>query len=170
MSEAKSQRAYRLLLSIAHEHGDHSPSIRIAAGLIVDAAGRCLLVRKRGTTTFMQAGGKIEPHESAAQALAREIGEELGLRLEPGLPEYLGAFTAMTANETGHMVDAECFYIRADLLGANLDVSPAAEIEEIAWVAAHEALCDVSLPLAPLTRDHLLPIARQRSQSRTAAD
>jgi hypothetical protein len=28
------------------------PSIRIAAGLIVDHAGRVLLVRKRGTTTF----------------------------------------------------------------------------------------------------------------------
>jgi 8-oxo-dGTP diphosphatase len=38
-------------------------------------------------------------------------------------------------------------------------VSPAAEIEEIAWVEPH----DVSLPLAPLTRDHLLPIARQRT-------
>ena len=36
------------------------PSIRIAAGLIVDRAGRVLLVRKRGTKTFMQAGGKIE--------------------------------------------------------------------------------------------------------------
>ena len=60
------------------------PSIRIAAGLIVDAAGRCLLVRKRGTTTFMQAGGKIEPHESAAQALAREIGESSAFALSPG--------------------------------------------------------------------------------------
>jgi len=81
------------------------PSIRIAAGLIVDAAGCCLLVRKRGTTTFMQAGGKIEPHESAAQALAREIGEELGLRLPPHLPEYLGAFTAIAANETDSLGD-----------------------------------------------------------------
>jgi 8-oxo-dGTP pyrophosphatase MutT (NUDIX family) len=135
-----------------------SASIRIAAGLIVDSAGRCLLVRKRGTTTFMQAGGKIEPHESAAQALAREIGEELSLHLEPHQPEYLGAFTAVAANETDRMVEAECFYINADWLGADLDVSPAAEIEEIAWVAPH----DVSLPLAPLTRDHLLPIARQR--------
>jgi 8-oxo-dGTP diphosphatase len=105
----------------------------------------------------MQAGGKIEPHQSAAQALAREIGEELGLGLKPDRAEYLGAFTAVAANETGRMVDAECFYISADLLGA-LDVSPAAEIEEIAWVVPH----DVSLPLAPLTRDHLLPIARQR--------
>ena len=136
----------------------NAPVIRIAAALIEDDRGRLLLVRKAGTRAFMQAGGKIEPHESAAQALAREIEEELGLRLPPGRPEYLGAFTAPAANETGRMVDAECFYISADWLGADRSVTPAAEIEEIAWVAPH----DVSLPLAPLTRDHLLPIARQR--------
>src|SRR4051794_12927850 len=105
-----------------------SPSIRIAPGLIVDTAGPRLLARKRGTTAFMQAGGKIEPHESAAQALAREIGEELGLRLEPHQPEYLGAFSAPAAHETSRMVEAECFYIAAEQFGANLDVSPAAEI------------------------------------------
>ncbi len=129
------------------------PFIRIAAGLIVDGAGRVLLVRKRGTQTFMQAGGKIEPHESPYDALARELEEELGLRLDPRTPEYLGEFVAPAANELQRLVKAACFYIRADLA-----VSPAAEIEEIAWIAPS----DVSLPLAPLTRDHLLPIARQR--------
>jgi 8-oxo-dGTP pyrophosphatase MutT (NUDIX family) len=126
----------------------HLPAIRIAAGLIVDTAGRVLLVRKRGTQTFMQAGGKIEPHESPSQALLRELHEELGLSLEPDAPEYLGEFTAPAANETQYLV-------RADLA-----VSPAAEIEEAIWIAP----ADVSLPLAPLTRDHLLPIARQRLQ------
>jgi 8-oxo-dGTP diphosphatase len=129
------------------------PSIRIAAGLIVDGAGRVLLVRKRGTQTFMQAGGKIEPHESPAQALARELKEELGIRVAPYAPEYLGEFTAQAANETQHIVKAACFYIRADLI-----VKPAVEIEEAVWVAPS----DVSLPLAPLTRDCLLPIARER--------
>lgn len=129
------------------------PSIRIAAGLIVDTTGRVLLVRKRGTTAFMQAGGKIEPHESPAQALVRELEEELGLHIAPGAPEYLGEFTAQAANETGHTVNAACFYLRADF-----DVSPTREIEEAVWVAPDGA----GLPLAPLTRDHLLPIARQR--------
>ena len=129
------------------------PTIQIAAALIVDSAGRALLVRKRGTQTFMQAGGKIEPHESPAEALVREIEEELGIRIEPHVPEYLGAFTAQAANETDHIVKAEAFYIRADWA-----VSPAREIEEIVWVMPG----DDSLPLAPLTRDHLLPIARQK--------
>ena len=129
------------------------PFIRIAADLIVDGAGRVLLVRKRGTQTFMQAGGKIEPDESPYDALARELEEELGLRLDPQVPEYLGEFVAPAANELQCLVKAECFYIHA-----NLVVFPAAEIEEIAWIAPS----DVSRPLAPLTRDHLLPIARQR--------
>jgi 8-oxo-dGTP diphosphatase len=129
------------------------PSIRIAAGLIVDHTGRVLLVRKRGTQTFMQAGGKIEPHETPAQALARELEEELGIRVAPDAPEYLGEFTAQAANETDHIVTAACFYLRADF-----DVSPAREIEEVVWVAPDGA----NLPLAPLTRDHLLPLARQR--------
>src|SRR5262249_56055301 len=90
------------------------PSIHIAAGLIGDNAGRVLLVRKRGTTTFMQAGGKIEPDETPYDALARELEEELGLRLDPKVPEYLGAFTAVAANEPDRMVDAEVFYLRAD--------------------------------------------------------
>ena len=132
------------------------PHIHIAAGLIVDPAGRCLLVRKRGTHTFMQAGGKIEPHESPAQALARELEEELGIRVAPEAPEYLGEFTAQAANETRHTVNAACFYWRADF-----DVSPTRENEEAVWVAPDGA----GLPLAPLTRDHLLPIARQRLAS-----
>ena len=130
------------------------PTIQIAAALIVDSAGRALLVRKRGTQTFMQAGGKIEPHESPAEALVREIEEELGVRIAPNVPEYLGAFTAQAANETDHIVTAEAFYIRADWA-----VSPTREIEEIVWVTPG----DDSLPLAPLTRDHLLPIAKQLS-------
>jgi 8-oxo-dGTP pyrophosphatase MutT (NUDIX family) len=134
-------------------HPSSWPSIRIAAGLIVDRAGRVLLVRKRGTQTFMQAGGKIEPHETPVEALARELEEELGIRVAPDAPEYLGEFTAQAANETDHTVNAACFYLRADF-----DVSPTREIEEAVWVAPDGA----DLPLAPLTREHLLPIARQR--------
>src|SRR5262245_32265637 len=99
--------------------------IRIAAGLIVDRSGRVLLVRKRGTKAFMQAGGKIEPNESPSQALVREIEEELGFSVEPHAPEFLGEFTAQAANETGHTVSAACFYLRADF-----EVTPAREIEE----------------------------------------
>lgn len=122
--------------------------IRIAAALIEDEGGRLLLVRKRNTHAFMQAGGKIEPGEAPEAALARELQEELGQL--PGHLEPLGIFTAPAANEPGHQVEAHVY--RACMSG---ELQAAAEIEELCWVTTEEAEL---LPLAPLTRDHLLPL------------
>jgi len=124
--------------------------LRIAAPIVVNEQGQTLLVRKRGTTAFMQAGGKIGPGENAAAALAREIGEELGCTVASSRP--LGRFRAPAAHEEGWTVEADLFGVT--LSGA---VSPAAEIEEILWRAPDET---DGLTLAPLTRDHVLPLAR----------
>ena len=123
--------------------------ILIAAALLLDPQGRTLLVRKRGTVFFMQPGGKIEPHEQPVQALARELEEELGVRIEPGQATYLGAFAAPAANEPGFEVRCELFEVMFDG-----PVQPAAEIEEAVWVDAEQAQ---ALQLAPLTRDWVLP-------------
>jgi 8-oxo-dGTP diphosphatase len=123
--------------------------IRIAAAVILDACGKTLLVRKQGTKAFMQAGGKIGPHESPAEALAREIGEELGCGLA-GAPRPLGRFRAPAANEPGWIVEAELFAV--ELVG---EICPAAEIEAAIW---HDPDDFVSVTLAPLTRNHVLPL------------
>lgn len=127
--------------------------IRIAAALLIDPQGRTLLVRKRGTQAFMQPGGKIDAGESPVQALVRELHEELGLRVDPDQTVHLGQFSAPAANEPGFEVRAELF--RVDSAEA---VAPAAEIEEVRWLAADQA---VALELAPLTRDLILPLYRQ---------
>jgi 8-oxo-dGTP pyrophosphatase MutT (NUDIX family) len=67
-------------------------SIRIAAAVIRDRHDRILLVRKRGTTAFMQPGGKIHPNEDALGALARELHEELGCSIRPATARFLGRF------------------------------------------------------------------------------
>ncbi|WP_263261877.1 NUDIX domain-containing protein [Pseudomonas sp. RIT-PI-S] len=123
--------------------------IVIAAALLLDAQGRTLLVRKRGTAFFMQPGGKIEPHELPVQALARELEEELGVRIQPAQAAYVGCFSAPAANEPGFEVHCELFEVVIDA-----DVQPAAEIEEALWVDAQQAQ---ALNLAPLTRDSILP-------------
>lgn len=71
----------------------------MSAAVITDADGRLLLVRKAGTTAFMQPGGKPEAGEDAAQTLIRELAEEIGLRLQPSDLTPLGEFTAPAANE-----------------------------------------------------------------------
>lgn len=127
--------------------------IRIAAALLIDPEGRTLLVRKRGTLAFMQPGGKIDAGESPVAALVRELHEELGLHIDPAQAIHLGRFSAPAANEPGFEVQAELY--RVDSAEA---VAPAAEIEEVIWLAADQA---PELELAPLTRDLILPLYRQ---------
>ncbi|CAH0649540.1 NUDIX domain-containing protein [Pseudomonas juntendi] len=128
-------------------------TIRIAAALLLDPQGRTLLVRKRGTEAFMQPGGKIDAGETALQALVRELHEELGLHIDPAQAVYLGQFSATAANEPGFEVQAELFRVYSAAA-----VVPAAEIEEVVWLAADQA---PDQPLAPLTRDLILPLYRQ---------
>lgn len=126
-------------------------AIRIAAAVIVRPDGMTLLVRKRGTSAFMQPGGKIEPDEQPRQALCRELAEEIGLAVDPARPVYLGRFEAPAAHEDNRMVEAEIF--RLDIAEP---VAATAEIEEIAWV---DPSAPGLLPLAALTRDHVLALA-----------
>jgi len=128
-----------------------SEPIRIVAALIRDDAGRVLLVRKRGTAAFMQPGGKRDPGEDDVTALARELGEELGCRVVPGSVAPLGTFECQAANETDRQVNAAVY--KLDVEGG---VVARAEIDEILWV---DPAGPHHVPLAPLTRDHILPIA-----------
>jgi 8-oxo-dGTP diphosphatase len=128
-----------------------SGTIKIVAALICDDAGRVLLVRKRGTTAFMQPGGKRDPGEDDITALAREIDEELGCRLVRSSIRPLGEFDAVAANEPGWRVHA-CLY-GVDVTG---DIAPSQEIDQTIWI---DPAAPPDIPLAPLTRDHVLPLA-----------
>jgi 8-oxo-dGTP pyrophosphatase MutT (NUDIX family) len=50
----------------------------IAQGLVRDGAGRFLLCQLTYKQEWDLPGGVVDPHESPAHALAREVGEELG--------------------------------------------------------------------------------------------
>lgn len=126
--------------------------ISVVAALIRDRRGHVLLVRKRGTSAFMQPGGKRDGGESDVAALSREIIEELGCCVDQCTARSLGVFDCAAANEPGFQVRAAVYAV--DVEGA---VTPQAEIDEVVWVDP-KALPD--LHLAPLTRDHVLPLAR----------
>ncbi len=64
-----------------------SPRVPCVGGVVRDAAGRLLLVRRANPPaqgTWSLPGGRIEPGESEADAVRRELGEETGLQVEAG--------------------------------------------------------------------------------------
>src|SRR6478735_5040517 len=130
--------------------------ISVVAALIRDNDGRVLLVRQRGTSAFMQPGGKRDVDESDLAALSREVAEELGCQVVAETARPLGVFDCAAANEPGYRVQAAVYAV--DVEGT---VKPKAEIDELVWVDPG-ALPD--LPFAPLTRDHVLPLAASRAQ------
>ena len=123
--------------------------IEIAVALLSRADGLTLVVRKRGTTTFIQPGGKIEPGELPARALCRELEEELGLCVSTDELSFAGRYDGPAVNEPGTVV-AHAFRITV-----NVAVTAAAEIEELRWIDPADP---GEIVLAPLTRDAFLPL------------
>ena len=127
-------------------------TISVVAALIRDEQGRVLVVRKRGTSAFMQSGGKRNVGESDVAALAREVVEELGCCVDQKTARAVGIFECVAANEPGYRVKASVYAVTVE--GA---VKPQAEIDQVLRVDPR-SLPD--LPFAPLPRDHVLPLAR----------
>ncbi|HEY2345271.1 MAG TPA: Nudix family hydrolase [Xanthomonadaceae bacterium] len=72
------------------QHESRIPPVHVVAGVITDARGRILLARRTagrdlaGLWEFP--GGKVDPGETPEQALARELHEELGIRIGDSEP------------------------------------------------------------------------------------
>jgi len=130
--------------------------ITVAAVVFRDAEGRLLSVRKQGTNRFQLPGGKPEPGESAAEAAAREVQEELGVQVDPAELTLLGEFQAVAANEPGHVVASTVFTSPASVRPV-----AAAEIAELRWATLAELEADPTV--AALSREHVVPALRRIS-------
>lgn len=130
-----------------------SPPIRLATAAMV-RDGCLLIVRKKGTESFIQPGGKIEPGETPLAALARELNEELGITIDPSHAEWLGAFTSPSAHQPDRTVLADCFLIAWDQ-----PVTIHAELEEYRWLAIAP---EPDIAVAPLILQEILPRLRAR--------
>ncbi|MFF1882830.1 NUDIX domain-containing protein [Pseudarthrobacter sp. NPDC058196] len=136
--------------------------IVVSAVCVFDDAGRLLTVRKRGTAMFMHPGGKPEPGETAVQAAARELAEEVGIVVRPQELELMGVWVADAANEAATDIEATVF-----IAPGTWQANPAAEIAEIRWLD-YAGRDGASLPgdLAPLLTDHILPVLAMRPPRR----
>jgi 8-oxo-dGTP diphosphatase len=130
--------------------------IVVSAVCVFDDAGRLLTVRKRGTGMFMHPGGKPEPGESAVQAAARELAEEVGIVVDPRELRLMGTWIADAAHEAATVIEATV--VRAP---GTCTAHPSAEIAEIRWL---DLAAPLPADLAPLLTEHILPeLAAARS-------
>jgi 8-oxo-dGTP pyrophosphatase MutT (NUDIX family) len=99
---------------------------------------RLLGARSRGKSAWYVPGGKRESGETDAQALVREIREELAVEIDPATLRYVAAFEAQADGKPdGVHVRVTCY--RAEAAGAP---TPSAEIEELRWLTfADRAAC-----------------------------
>jgi 8-oxo-dGTP diphosphatase len=107
--------------------------IRVVAAVITDDEGRVLACRRAphkslaGSWEFP--GGKVEPGESDADALVREIQEELGVQIEVG--DYL----ATSVNKAGDL-DIELLAFRATLRKGQ--VKGSSDHDRFLWLSAND--------------------------------
>ena len=132
--------------------------IRTISAVILNEAGKVLLVRKHGSAIFIQPGGKPEPGESALETLARELDEELGVTLVEGSAVRLGRFQDEAVHEVGWRIRTETWIV-------SIAGTPTAsgEIAELHWV---DPAAPGDLNIAPLSRNHILPAVRASSARR----
>ncbi|HEU0206769.1 MAG TPA: NUDIX domain-containing protein [Pseudolysinimonas sp.] len=133
--------------------------LRVAAAIVTDRTGRCLLVRTAGRVEFTHPGGALEPGESALDALSRELRDELGLELDESAAEYLGVFRAPAVHDPRTLVSAAVFALVTDA-----DVAARGRIDQLLWI---DRLDGIPVELAPLARDELLPLWASRRAGTT---
>lgn len=137
-------------------------TIRIAAAIIREEAGRFLLVRKRGTQAFMQPGGKIDGAEELVACLIRELKEELGVDVGGDQLLFAGHMSAPAAHEEGATVEAALFHVA---LSSSQHPVAANEIAELLWCGPNNP----TVELAELTQDIIRHFAENRAGSDATA-
>lgn len=95
---------------------------------------KLLLVRSKGKKAFYMPGGKLEAGETDAQALAREVAEEISLTLDQATLSLFGVFTAAAYGE-GEGVTVELRVYSGEHSG---DVRIGSEIEASAYFTRDE--------------------------------
>ena len=120
----------------------------LKVGLAVKNSNCLLVVRKRGTSSYILPGGKPERNEDDVTTLVRELNEELGCRVLVESLVFLGTFSDVAADHKKTAVTVRLY--AGKLVG---EPKPQSEIEEIKWVDLHEK----NPHLAPSLKNSIVP-------------
>ncbi len=107
--------------------------IPCVGAVIKDARGRLLLIKRGhapGAGLWSLPGGRIEPGETDAEALVREMREETGLVIDPG--QLIG--TVRRPTQDGGLLDIRDY--AATVTGGTLRAGD--DAADARWVAASE--------------------------------
>ena len=108
------------------------------AGLLAIKDRKLLLAFSNNKKCFYLPGGKIDDHETAVQALCREIEEELNVPLQESDLHYYTHITAPAYGEmNGTIMEQDCFLVKKP-------VTPlaSAEISELRYFTLKEYLAE----------------------------
>ncbi len=117
-------------------------------GGIIIRDKKILVVRKKGTDTFIIPGGRVEKEETSEQTLKRELFEELKVKVLS--LKYFGVFTEPAAFEKDTLVELEIYNVM--IIGEPLTSS---EIKEYKWV--DNSYKDNGIKLGSVLEKYVLP-------------
>jgi 8-oxo-dGTP pyrophosphatase MutT (NUDIX family) len=124
--------------------GGRGPAVLDVVALIWERDGQLLAARTHGRDAWYLPGGKREPGEAPADALVREVREELGVALDAATVEPVVTVEAVAHGwPAGTRVRMSCW--RGEVAG---EPRPCGEIAELAWLGP-EALAGLA-PAAQL--------------------
>lgn len=101
----------------ADEHGDTRPVVPCVGGIVHDAARRLLVIRRGqepGRGLWSVPGGRVEPGETVAGAVEREVLEETGLRVRAG--RTVGRIRIDAGTVLYDVVDLACELLEPDVV------------------------------------------------------
>lgn len=108
-----------------------------------------LMTLSKGKDTYYIPGGKREPGETDAQALIREVEEELTVKILPETMQHYGTFEAQAHGKPdGTIVRMTCY--TAEFEGT---LTPSSEIQDLAYYTSAQR--DIVGPVDQLIFDDL---------------
>lgn len=124
-----------------------------AGVIIIDK--KLLVVREFNEDFFIAPGGRVEGSEKPAQAVIRELKEEIGIDVDEQDLEYFGTYYDEAAGDKGMILKMDAFIVKKWI--GSLDHS--SEIEEVRWITSKDAQ---NIKLGSIFQHHVVPSLKEK--------